>query len=314
MPSKKLFYKGIQALDNNDYLLAEKYFLASLYLSNQDDDYLTLLGSIDKLSLYVYSKGYYESKERAMEFYKIVSEADENASYGYFTALVNGCFCPPDYEKALKQLSKAYKDDKIFGIAFLLSKADSFGIDNNKAGILFKYLVDVKHHKEYEKFYTQTGSENRLSDAELKERVDEILNQIFKGTDQKIERINKNHAVTEFFNNPANIPDFDTLDNLLAEDAPVIPGSDDNKYQLRNLKAIYNAASFAPVFHHNLKYSTGKFAELTPYIAYSDVLNDKYIIRGRQGSEHNSFDDEKRDVIAEYSSLEKLVNDGWRLD
>ena len=88
----------------------------------------------------------------------------------------------------------------------------------------------------------------------------------------------------------------------------------DFEYQKKNLEAIYSAASMAPVFKSNPKHCTGKFADLTPYISYNDVMSYKFIIRGRPNDEHNSFDFQEREIIAEYDSLESLVNDGWRLD
>lgn len=88
----------------------------------------------------------------------------------------------------------------------------------------------------------------------------------------------------------------------------------DLEYQKKNLEDIYSAASMAPVFKSNPKHCTGNFADLTPYISYDDVMSYKFIIRGRPYDEHNSFDSQEREIIAEYDSLESLVNDGWRLD
>jgi len=89
---------------------------------------------------------------------------------------------------------------------------------------------------------------------------------------------------------------------------------EDKEYQKKNLEAIYSTASLAPVFHHNPKYCIGKFADLTPYISYNDVMNYKFIIRARPDSEFNPYDSQEREIIAKYDSLESLVNDGWRLD
>lgn len=85
---------------------------------------------------------------------------------------------------------------------------------------------------------------------------------------------------------------------------------DDQTYQKENLEAIYKAASLSPVFKSNPKYATGN---LTPYISYDDILAGRYIIRGRPFGMQNSFDAEKRDIIAIYDSIESLVKDGWRL-
>lgn len=89
---------------------------------------------------------------------------------------------------------------------------------------------------------------------------------------------------------------------------------DDKEYQKKNLEAIYSAGSMAPVFKRNPKHCIEKFEGLTPYISYDDVMSYKFIIRCRPTGEHNSFDSEEREIIAEYDSIENLVNDGWRLD
>lgn len=89
---------------------------------------------------------------------------------------------------------------------------------------------------------------------------------------------------------------------------------EDKEYQKKNLEAIFSAASLAPVFKSNPKHCIGKFADLIPYISYDDVMNYKFIIRVRPIGEQNSFDAKEREIIAEYDSLESLVNDGWRLD
>ena len=47
-----------------------------------------------------------------------------------------------------------------------------------------------------------------------------------------------------------------------------------------------------------------------PYIAYADVMANKYVIRA--GSDYNDKS-ETNSVIVEYDSIDELVNDGWRL-
>ncbi len=88
---------------------------------------------------------------------------------------------------------------------------------------------------------------------------------------------------------------------------------EDKEYQMKNLEAIFSAASLAPVFQTNPKYCIGEFTDLIPYISYNDVMSYKFIIRARPIGEHNSFDAQNREIIVEYDSLESLVNDGWRL-
>jgi hypothetical protein len=89
---------------------------------------------------------------------------------------------------------------------------------------------------------------------------------------------------------------------------------EDTEYQKRNLEAIYRGANLAPAFKLNPNYCIGDFAGLTPYISYDDVMNYKFIIRARPRDVFNHFDNEKREIIAEYDSIDSLVNDGWRLD
>ena len=89
---------------------------------------------------------------------------------------------------------------------------------------------------------------------------------------------------------------------------------DDRSYQIKNIEYIFSTSSLAPVFKQNPKYSIGDLSGLTPYIAYDDVMSYNYIIRGRSLQEPiNNFDNEKRIVIAEYDSIESMVDDGWRL-
>jgi len=86
---------------------------------------------------------------------------------------------------------------------------------------------------------------------------------------------------------------------------------EDKDYQKKDLEAIYSAASLAPIFKSNAKYCVGQFAKLTPYIAYADIMDYKYIIRATDDYSNLS---ESNTIIVEYGSLDELVNDGWRLD
>ncbi len=86
---------------------------------------------------------------------------------------------------------------------------------------------------------------------------------------------------------------------------------EDKEYQKKNLEAIYSSASLAPVFHPNAKFCDKQFAGLTPYIAYGDVMDYKFVIRAS-----SDYNDKlgTNPVIVEYGSIDELVNDGWRLD
>lgn len=87
--------------------------------------------------------------------------------------------------------------------------------------------------------------------------------------------------------------------------------NDERNYQRKNLEEIYFEASLAPIFKSNAKYCVGQFAERTPYIAYGDVMNFKFIIRATDDYNNKS---ESNPIIVEYESIEELVIDGWRLD
>jgi len=59
-----LFSKGYDAMKKEEYLMVEKYFLESLFeYSKNNEDYVSLLGSLDQLSLYLYPQGDFENKD-----------------------------------------------------------------------------------------------------------------------------------------------------------------------------------------------------------------------------------------------------------
>jgi len=87
--------------------------------------------------------------------------------------------------------------------------------------------------------------------------------------------------------------------------------SSDKEYQVEDLERIFTGATLSPVFRHNPKYPIkGGIAR----IAYNDIMDYKFIIRHDKNFNGNSFWSEDADVIAEYKSIEELVDDGWRLD
>jgi len=107
---RELYENGIEAMKKKEYLKAEKYFLASLFELTKNPEAMSGRGddSVVNLALYLYSKGKFENKDRALEFYKLFSRVDEIVSLGYAMALINGVFGDPDYNEAIKQLSKTY--------------------------------------------------------------------------------------------------------------------------------------------------------------------------------------------------------------
>lgn len=82
---------------------------------------------------------------------------------------------------------------------------------------------------------------------------------------------------------------------------------------MRQLREIYDGALMAPKFRRMKKFQTEKDPG-PPFIRYSDVMKDRYIIRRGGIDWMNSFCDEETEIIATYNSLLELVNDGWRLD
>lgn len=86
---------------------------------------------------------------------------------------------------------------------------------------------------------------------------------------------------------------------------------EDKEYQKTELEKIYFAASLAPFFQMNDKFCVNQFAGLMPYIAYGDVMGYRFIIRATSDYSDKSI---TNSVIAEYGSIDELVNDGWRLD
>lgn len=77
----------------------------------------------------------------------------------------------------------------------------------------------------------------------------------------------------------------------------------------KSLKSNHKG-SFSFILLRHPKYCTGKFANHVPFISYND-LTYKYIVRGR--CEHELCEDVADDIIAEYDSIESLINDGWRM-
>lgn len=118
-------------------------------------------------------------------------------------------------------------------------------------------------------------------------------------------------------------PDDPSLQALIEKGAqstdkkPTESGQDqatkDRDRQVRQLREIYDGALMAPKFRRMKKFQTEKDPG-PPFIRYSDVMKDRYIIRRGGKDWMNSFCDEETEVIAAYNSLAELVNDGWRLD
>ena len=84
----------------------------------------------------------------------------------------------------------------------------------------------------------------------------------------------------------------------------------DRDYQIKTILAIYSFAFFSPVFKLNKKYNEQKKEGLIPFIAEADLKSEKFVIRGTKDYENKK---ESNTVIAEYASVQDLVDDGWKL-
>ena len=85
--------------------------------------------------------------------------------------------------------------------------------------------------------------------------------------------------------------------------------------QKRMLKNIYECPQFAPQFYWNEKYRTEEMEDKIPYISIQDLLDYKYVICAMPQSQVEPILLEfgRHEVVKEYSSLDELVEDNWRL-
>ncbi len=87
--------------------------------------------------------------------------------------------------------------------------------------------------------------------------------------------------------------------------------TDDKERQIKNLEKIFSEGKWSPVFKRNSKFP---IKEGIARIAYSDVMDFKYVIRSDTAFSGNAFWSEDTEILAKYDSLQALVDDGWRLD
>jgi hypothetical protein len=87
---------------------------------------------------------------------------------------------------------------------------------------------------------------------------------------------------------------------------------DDRAYQISNLQKILGEALMSPVFRENPKYDS----KGAPRIDYNDVMNNKYIIKSDTDfpGSGSYWCNENAEFIVQYTSIDDLVDDGWRLD
>lgn len=215
--SFQLLKSGYDALNIEDYLLAEKYFLLSIFEFSKQEHKIrdfVLQQSLDKLALSLYPFGHFKSKERALEFYKLLSIGNENVSQGYAMALMNGIFGDPDYNEVFGQLSKVRLREKIFYTAYLLNEGKGIKKDTFKSAILLKCKL-LKESDKAKELFDSLGHKLDLDEVELQNKVDEIINEIYVNRNSKIDRLwndfSRNQRkiivhekIIEFFENPSN--------------------------------------------------------------------------------------------------------------
>lgn len=90
----------------------------------------------------------------------------------------------------------------------------------------------------------------------------------------------------------------------------------DFEREVRLFKKVYDDALYAPLVRWNPKYEKEEYNGMTPYICIDDIVNYKYVVCAIPDNEVTSKLQEynRRVVIAEYNSIEEMVNDGWILD
>lgn len=86
------------------------------------------------------------------------------------------------------------------------------------------------------------------------------------------------------------------------------------KRQLNFFKEHYDSPVFSPQLKWNEKYKTAELQDYTPIIAIKDLLDNNYVVCAipNEKVEYLLCQFNRTDkVIAEYDSLEAMVEDGW---
>lgn len=84
----------------------------------------------------------------------------------------------------------------------------------------------------------------------------------------------------------------------------------------KEFKEHYDSPIVSPQLRWNKKYKTTELEKYTPIIAINDLVNRNYVVCAIPNEKVEMFlrQDSRTDkVIAEYNSLEEMVEDGWRM-
>ena len=87
------------------------------------------------------------------------------------------------------------------------------------------------------------------------------------------------------------------------------------------LQQMYDAPQYSPLMHWNEKYKTAAFENMTPVICIQDLVEWKYAISAvpdeKVSEELKGFGIpcffERGELVIEYTSLDEMVRDGWRV-
>lgn len=88
------------------------------------------------------------------------------------------------------------------------------------------------------------------------------------------------------------------------------------KRQSELFKKHYDEPMFSPLLKWNDKYKTPELEGYTPIIAINDLVKYNYVVCAipNEKVEFMLMQLNRTDkVLAEYDSLEEMVNDGWRM-
>ena len=90
----------------------------------------------------------------------------------------------------------------------------------------------------------------------------------------------------------------------------------DIQREIRLFSKVYDDAMYAPLLRWNLKYKTKEFDGMTPYICINDICDYQYVVCAIPDDEVTMMLQERfrRKVIAQYQSIQEMVEDGWLLD